>query len=414
MCPCMISRSAYALLLASTAPGVLASCDQSEKFPPLSTSSQAANGEVQMVANPYPTEVEEWLAVEPPAIHLGDAAGFHGIRGAWMVSSEHVAVADAGVPGIRLIGHNSERQIGKRGRGPGEYLNLESAFFSGGLLYTYDSDQRRIIVWNVDGSLVADHALPELPAGSGDWSLAGIFANGKALLLRTSSREGGTGRVRMSADYYIYDMSTGANTHVGTYPLSEAYVVEHDMRRTTLSALFARNTAVVVSGPTYQLMDNDRYLYRVYSQHGQELRAVGQERPRVPITDREAQEARSVKPIPQIQQVMTRAFAEMPIPATHVVAGYSKGGPTPRPFMIVADGGDTWILDRPADGGLHTTWSVFDRAGKAVRTVEFPHEVSILHAAGDWALAHWRDTLGVEHLAKYRLAFIRRHIYGED
>jgi hypothetical protein len=73
------------------------------------------------------------------------------------ISGGNIFVADAAEQALLVLDRSGSlvRRIGRRGRGPGEFMGLESVAVAGDTVYTLDSQARRITLFSTTGRMLA-------------------------------------------------------------------------------------------------------------------------------------------------------------------------------------------------------------------------------------------------------------------
>jgi hypothetical protein len=71
--------------------------------------------------------------------------------------------------------------------------------------------------------------------------------------------------------------------------------------------------------------------------------------------------------------------------------------------LLVDGAGNLWVRDpRPLEDQPHH-WSVFDREGRWLGTVQTPADLQVRQIGPDWMLGTAQDEMEVEHVRMYRL-----------
>ncbi|MTI89117.1 MAG: 6-bladed beta-propeller [Balneolaceae bacterium] len=122
---------------------------------------------VNIVAQPSPAVETEFVLGDYSTLgnHSGDSLEyiFGDIRSFTTDSKGNIYVADASTQDIRKYNPKGKfiSRIGRRGRGPGEFLELSYIFMSENKLYAADPMQFRISVFNLEGELLKTIITPK-------------------------------------------------------------------------------------------------------------------------------------------------------------------------------------------------------------------------------------------------------------
>lgn len=305
--------------------------------------------------------------------------------------------------------------IGRRGRGPGEFLSIRSIGMLGDTLYVADQVMRRVSFFTHDGTFIRSMSLASQLAFQGRTSVPPavpliLLADRTALVkpgIRASAMTGGpidvpwlyvdsTGRViRTLALERIPDptveIRSGGEQFFGARPFADQplyapmmdgtgiVVVERPAGETADVAIFTIRK-IGLAGDT--VFDRE-FSYRP-SRMSNALVAEAVDAIAARLADRPTQPSRR-----EIERALQGAGAipRMLPPVTDVVTGID---------------GTIWIR-REATTATQADWLVLDSGGDAIGTVEIPSAHRLLNITADAVVTTFEDSLDVPYLTLYRI-----------
>lgn len=344
------------------------------------------------------------IDAEPRVVLAGDPSSpLVGVAGALRLSNETIVVANAGAQELQLFDASGRhlKTAGGEGDGPGEFRRLTRIRRGAGdSIYAFDSQERRISVFDPAGAFVRTFALA--PAGRGlSPAPLGWFDDG-TILARVPSTGAllrqDPGVVR---DTLIYLRYAGGGTlidTVGRFPGEEQVRVLEGEGRTRSSLViplpFGRRTEVAVAGDRFFVSDGTRFAVAGFGRDGSSTGLVGRtaRRPRE-VTD-DAKRAFLAEQLAKIgdpngQREFRSRYADVQYPDVMPAVG-----------QVLADpAGRLWVADYRAPGESETVWTVFDRSGAVIGTTRIPGQLEVLEIDAGEALCLWIDPdSGVEQV----------------
>lgn len=314
---------------------------------------------------------------------------------------------------LKLRAHyQTFQQIGRPGRGPGEYQFLSAIGVHDDALWTSDPVLRRVTLFDTTGAVVATYSLNTQPVANrfSRGSVAGWFADG-AFLVRTEA-----------------DASSVAGGLVGSVPLLK--VGQDGVVLDTLARLNIEHGSSEVQvepgGPTsygrqpfddgtlWTLSADNRFLYlvdrKVPTGDGDpgygvtKLDANG-----VPLWSKRFAYQPSKIAAAQIDSAVARRARLMNLFRRHDPARLNRAiraslyipASMPPVTAIVAAGSGVW-LRRPWISG-DDQWTVIDGDGEVIGRVNAPHGIRILWTDGSAVWGTTEDSDGLPILSSFRV-----------
>ena len=102
-----------------------------------------------------------------------------------LLSDGRVATIDPFAARILIFGAvgRGQRRLGRQGRGPGEFANIEGvARLDGDTLLVVDGGNPRFSWWTADGAMVAERPFPDAPPLGAFVTIDGVLADGRVVL----------------------------------------------------------------------------------------------------------------------------------------------------------------------------------------------------------------------------------------
>ena len=335
---------------------------------------------------------------------LDSAAQFTRITAAFQLSTGQLVVADARVPSVRVFGRDGrfQRNLGRSGGGPGEFMNVTLLPPVGDTIVVWDGRQRRITRYLSDGRLAGN--LRVLSAGdSRPISVVARLANGRWLVVTPYTpslmRPGGTfnDSVRVGT---MAATGTGSIAWLGWFPGTTFWVwkpnAAADHGDMVGFARFAAATRVLAAGDDVIIASggtNDVVLFDGRGRRVGHVRLPGERRPVSEVARSRAQSAA----LAEAQTDRMRAFVE---------ASYDRSAlPALAPAFNSAIwyAGELWLELFTPDGNAPTRYRVQRSDGSALGEVRFPPRARLLDVGRDFVWIAVADDDGVERLERYGL-----------
>lgn len=272
-------------------------------------------------------------------------------------------ISDFGKPISAISPYDSvPTQIGAIGSGPGEYRAvLAIATDALGRIHAFDAGQRRVITYDLTGSLLGASAV-ELPPGF----IAAWF--GDSLLHIVAGDISNSNRGDSVPVVLYSDRGNGRIGAVSELPILLPGFAMGDLRPVpvpfeAIPLWSARNTGqfLYTSGKNFSI--------RTFSMEGKEGFSIGAEVVPREVTQEEFQRAVTEN---------TRRIGNAAMRA----AARSGNHPPDRHASITSvqwlSNGDIWVREAPSESGDSARWIVFDSTGGAIGRVTLPAEARVL------------------------------------
>lgn len=298
------------------------------------------------------------------------------------------------------------RSFGRKGGGPGEFQRITFlGILPGDTVVAFDGGSRRLTLVSPAGRLVRTVSL----ANPARRSIAGLLPRGG--FLAGSPTGGGadmqSGVLRDTTRWLVLTPAGDSVAAVGRFPGSERNIqiarANGQITSVNISQVpFGRNGFVGVDDSTVVVAPGDRYEIRRYALGGKLLQVASRpfkvEAPTSGDLDQLIRDA--VASLPPGQEGaadrVRQSIRETPLPKTK----------PPYDAMLVRSNGEVWVRDffGPGPAGRSPRWTVFDRSGAWLTTVDTPPGVELLGLGADVLLGTWADPDGVPHVRAYRIA----------
>jgi hypothetical protein len=373
---------------------------------------------VQIVENDSPrwTDKGRLKLSDTPALVLGNDRDeqylFSRVVGAARLSDESIVVANGGSAELRFFDSTGKfiRAVGRRGRGPGELVDLIKLYHLEGDTLLAGGGGGFGSYFTADGEFVTSlaHATLAERLGSDNPMIVGVFGDGTFLAAfddgppsnkgqRSTLDSIGLARVdrgltkatSLGKHPYMYLYSTPNGLSTATFGAEASWAANGDRFYTGLGEAYAIN--VFRNDGTLERIIRRRWTPRRIGQADKDAFVAEWSKRWVRSTGAAAEE--------QIKVARQSAFAEV----------------APAFVRLVADRADNlWVReghieDAPSDGLMYglpivpSVWSVFDRDGVWLSDVTMPAGFRPLEIGGDYVLGLYRDDDGIETVRLYRL-----------
>jgi hypothetical protein len=326
---------------------------------------------------------------------------FAQIVGATRFEDSSIAVADARSNSIRFFSEDGRiiRSVGGRGRGPGEFMALQSLRRSSGdSLDVLDRRLERITVMDRSGTIVrllqlsggyiATYRLPggRWLASDQEGSFGGLFREDAA-----------PGLHRSPATVVVLD-STGALVDtVGVFPGSESTYLRLDGRQNSVQAAYGRSISFAAGGGHWYLATGDHFGFEVHAPDGRHVRSVRATGP-----------DRTLRPS-DIEKYNAALLAQRSEgPSRENLARFLQAAATPTQKAAVSrilldPLGHVWLSAYENSLLPAAVWYVFDSGGRYLGEIPVPSGLRIMEIGSQYALGVWEDDSGVEFVRVYQL-----------
>lgn len=324
---------------------------------------------------------------------IGDVFGIVGVVA---MSEGRVAFADRRQRVIILDSDGGLlRTIGGRGQGPGEFMAISRLARSvGDTLHVYDVSNSRLSHLTVRGGHLGSIPMRSVPPAT----YQGTLDDGThvAALGRGAEVEGrGVRLLRSQLELVRYDASGNFLNLIGTVAGPEALDFGRSVPlvRQLRPTSGLKNTIVVTDGREVFVATGDRFDVLVFSPLGGDPSVIGWDMELLPLT-REDIEA-TYRGGPLEQAFTPSALAWWPDDRTRAtVLG-----------LLVDDEANMWIKTDGWNQESAVTWSVFNRHGAHIASVEMPSRFELFDVRGGSLFGVWRDGLDVEFVQAWRLIY---------
>jgi hypothetical protein len=345
-----------------------------------------------------------WRVEAEPVVDIGVLEGdevyqLFDVSDAARFADGTVVIANGGSKELRYYDASGRYlyAAGGEGEGPGEFRGMGNLAVVGDSVHVHDYALSRISVFAKSGEMVRSFRV-ELPGGDPAWVLDalrdGRWLVTKSFVFRPSDV---SMVVRDTLPYMLIGTDGAFLDTLARSPGVEFFVVGTARTASASSLVFGRSTQYAVAPGRVYLGDNDRYEVRGYAPSSALDLILRVDHEPVPVGTAEI-EAVKAERLEDAQndnwrRNLERLFVDMPIPSTLPAFDALEADPA----------GHLWVMEASARTDLPRTWSVFDRDGRWLGTVETPAEVTVREIGDDYVLGTWRDALGVEHVRVHSL-----------
>jgi hypothetical protein len=332
----------------------------------------------------------------------GEAAyQFTQIAGMGFLPDGGVVVGDGGSQELRFFSPEGLhlRTVGRRGEGPGEFLDLSKVGVSpAGEVWAYDFSLRRLTWFDGKGEMTRLVSLAMEPP---TLNAVGPLSDGTFLLMqlwgsRQVSQAATEGFRRDPLAWVTFDETGALVDTLGTFPGRELFIFEENGRGVMSTPPFARNSIGTARGDRVVVGDQKAFEFQELSASGELLRII-----RIPGRVEEVTpqalagyiESRLVGAPPEQHPSIRQSLEAMPTPETKPAYG----------GMLLDVLGNLWVSEWTHSPDLPRWWTVFAREGQWLGQVEAPERFYPWLIGEDWVLGVERDALDVEYVVLYPL-----------
>ncbi|MDP2954906.1 MAG: hypothetical protein Q8N53_00680 [Longimicrobiales bacterium] len=358
-----------------------------------------------------------WEALAPPDVLIGREAGpdsvlLFDVQAAVTLATGAIAVANAGSYEIRYYDPDGGfvRATGRRGDGPGEFRFLRYlARLPEDSILAFDRGNQRVSVFDPAGQFVRSwntivHGAPPLQ------DAVGVTASGDVVMRGFVGGEPeGAGPYLTPEVIGVFRRAASSYVPVDTISSSELAQIERDGRLVPAIRPFGRKSDVVVAGDlifaldaeapgAIKVLSPDRGLVRVI-QVDQEPTQVTEE-----LKDAWVQSFFDVNAIrsERVVEAWQYGFEHVELPATiplfRSLASDARGDVCAERYGLMESTPPEYWCYAP-DG----TPSRIVRLPSGLKRSGFPHQDFQVRLAPTGTLGLWKDSLGVESVALYRI-----------
>ncbi len=388
---------------------LLAGCGTDRAAPTLNTTVQDRAG-IPVVFSTAPRDsIPIYRVDSTPVLDLGGgtdpADEFSGTVIALPMSDGRLVVANAGTSEIRFVDRTGQRLggFGRKGSGPGEFQRIATMVVGAGdSVLVFDTGTRRLTVIGPTGILIRT-GLISLEQSTEATGMIGVLTGGGLVVRSAGGGQAPTssGVFRDSVDLRVINPD-GEQTVVGPFPGSEAGIEIGTQAGKVVSVNiaqvpFGRSSRFATSDTSIVVALSDRYEFELYDRTGHLLRRARRRHVPEPITAADLAALVAAAPLPNAE---ARARFQSSLEKAAV--------PAAKPaYDRVLSGahGELWFRDYL--GPYHRTrpshWSVFDRAGTWLSTVELPTGFDPTWIGPDQVLGTWLDPDDAPHVRLFHL-----------
>ncbi len=398
----------------------LAAC--ADQAPP-STALVRDSAGVQIVESHAPQwdDVTAWRLAGAPLMDIGVETGdpdseLYRVVSALRLDDGRIVIANSGSHQLRFYDSSGGYlgSAGGRGDGPGEFQGIRwLARYSADSLVVYDSRHRRLSFFDSRGRFGRSLTL-RAPYDSGDRSMTvvssaysavplGVFATGAYLasVSQPFSDLPTEGLVRPEVHLLLYDASGEFADTIGVFPGTERSV-NTVIRGPTVNRFlfpphFGRSTTFLAHGNGIFVAVGDRYEVMVYGLDGRLRSLVRRDHELLPVTQSELDELLRMR-LMDVDDDKSRRDMRRRFTST------ASSESIPAVTSIKTDDlGNIWVeeYDWPHTG--QPRWTVFERNGQFLGTLQLPSSFTPYHIGADFILGRWEDELDVEHVRLFRI-----------
>jgi hypothetical protein len=380
---------------------LLTGCQRDSSDPPAVRDSAG----IRIVENRRPTwsSDEAWRLDTAPTLDIGSDE-LSRIGQAIRLKDGRIIVAHDGAHEILIYSPRGEllRRFGRRGRGPGEFLEISQLLIIGGdSILVWDLNQNRISVFDTEGALARTEPVS---LERTQMLVQGVFDDGSLLIATPNPPdENARGLVRpMRA--LSRRMAHGEVRELLRLPGMEMFYQqlptgELDFR----PPFFGHTSHTAVRKDRLVWAATDSFELHVHSADGKPLLIIEKEHPIRQVT------AADVEPLIEQRVAAIRDEAWRPT-VRRMLSALPTGtlpafgaAPGNGPPLIVDDDHNIWVAEFTMPGEHRNRRLVFDSIGVWLGTVELPQRFAPRHIGSDFILGKALDSLDVEHVRLYAL-----------
>lgn len=391
-----------------------AACAESPESDTESGSTVRDSAGIRIVLNHAPLTETPWQLSDEPLVTIGTVSGepvyeLFRVRGALLLRTGDIVVANAGTQELRFYGRNGrhQRTAGGEGGGPGEFRTLFWISRVGlDSLVALDFRERRLSYFDAAGRYARSVRLEASPELSNPKPV-GVFADGSLLVRQGTYRLRAAPPTRVERPeepIYRYQQNGMTAEVLGSFPSYEVTIAPSSTVRgeeiySRSLREFGRATVFAASGDRFYMADNASYEIRMYSIDGELGMIIRRDHEPLLVTEADIRALRdsilAEYPDPDVRRRVERALDEEPAPPATF--------PAYAPEIRVGADGKLWVREYTRPGERHAGWSIFSPQGVWAARAQIPYGLRVLDVGADYVLGLRRDDAGVEYVQLYKL-----------
>lgn len=388
--------------------GLMAGCADSNDARSAPQSVVRDSAGVTIVENdmPQPNSRLPWSISASPTVSIGtlegeDAYQLFRVSDAMRLEDGRIVVVNRGSNEMRVFDDEGLHLAswGREGEGPGEFTGIiEIDAWAGDSIMAFDSRQRRISIYGLDGvhgRTFALHDNEDLVAPQ----FRGILSNGR-LLVRSGAifpvGEIPDGLTRSDYEHATISPDGEDAQSFGVFPGQEAFVVAGPGFMSVNTHPFGRNTVHTSWGAEVVVSATDTYELQAFDAEGMPTRIIR----RGHLASSPTQDQlnayfleRYTDSDPEERAQQMERVAEMPLVDAFPAYADVKSDPL----------GHLWVQEYQLPGDEQVIWTVFDREGRVLGFVETPSDLEVFEIGPDYILGRTQDDFDVEYVERWDL-----------
>ena len=348
---------------------------------------------------------EAWRLTEAPLVEIGVLDGepeyqLYQVTGATRLADGRIVVANGGTRELRFYDGDGRflRSVGRQGAGPGEFRGYMGLHVGGDSLYAFDSDLRRVSVFDQEGRFARSFVL-EGPTSGASPFMRGVFSDRSVLVsgsrpFRYGEERGGVARRTVS--FWRYGPDGVQLDSIGSFPGSESYVHVTGGSMSVMSLAFGKELHQAIHGMALYIGTTDHYEIGRYAADGTLERLIRRPNAVVAVTPEDIRRYRA-ELLEAMEMEFRQDFASMmdAMPYPETFPAYQRLATDPA--------GNLWVEEYRRPGDDQPRWTVFDPSGQMLGTVDMPSGFTSVEIGNDYVLGIWKDEFDVEHVRLYGL-----------
>lgn len=344
-----------------------------------------------------------WTVADKPSLSIGsedgrDGTGLFKVVGASRTADGRILIANAGTSEIKVFNADGtyREAWGGPGQGPGEFSSLLGlAPWLGDSIVAWEASGERVTVFDGEGHPERTIA-PRVGENREPAPAVSVSQDGQLLvatLLQLTPANIQVGLLSMPRRYALLDSHGQTLADLGGFPAPDLYVPESLF---VIPHPFGRRTLVTTWGTRAVVGVTSTFEARVFAKDGHLDRIIRLDRAPERVTQED---------IDHWGEDWVAEANESQRAARRVVAAALPTVPTFPAYSAMTDDalGYLWIQDYQMPDDDRAVWSVFDREGRILGTVETPHGQTVLEVGPNYVLTLRADELGVERVESWPL-----------
>jgi hypothetical protein len=348
---------------------------------------------------------EVWSIAPEPLVDVGHVDDpeqqLFRVSGATRLSDGRIVVANAGSSQLRFYDGSGNHlvDIGRQGRGPGEFQYLAGVVRGVGDTLHVPAGIDRIITFASDGSLVRETPAGYLGLFKQPWMTEGgrLMPDRTWLLWVYENRmDRPDGSYRPILGFVRFDPATGAQDTLGWFlsGMHERAAGE------TKSVAFSPNSSAAWSGSHMFAGDSKAFDIHAFDRDGTLSHIVRMATEPKPVTE----EMKAAYRASYIERVSADPRAAANMERYERMMAELAWAPTLPAWRQLAgdEAGNLWVSDYSAYA-VTADWKVFTPDGRWLTNVRLPDGIRVLELGDDYLLGLWLDELDIEHVRMYEI-----------